>query len=474
MLLTVALAAACASCALAHGSHDQTPVSGPHRSLWYNTLPGDGGTQADSVFSGISTFGRLPYFPCLSSDDEKYDIAFIGAFLSSYCSRCPVSRTQELTRATTHTQARRLTPAHPTDQVLGSDPAGSDKVLDASISSTSPAHTLTWGSFRGNPGSRKLGFSGGYNVPMKSNPFNFWGKVIDCGDIPVTSYDNHYALQQIEDGHNALLTRQPYTSASEPGISKSGKTLPRIITRGLTGGGWRRRYQLGGDHTITLPLLRSINKAYGPISVIHFDSHLDTWKPKVFGGAPSKQAAINHGTYFYWASEEGLLANDSSIHAGIRTTLSGPSDYDNDGYCGFTRVEAREIDTIGIPGIIKRIRDRVGTTNPVYLSIDIDTLDPAFAPATGTPETGGWSTRELRTIIRGLEGINFVAADLVEVAPAYDTNAELTTMAAADVLYEVMTIMVKKGPLTKEVSHGEYVVGEDVARMLAEAEKMEL
>ena len=142
------------------------------------------------------------------------------------------------------------------------------------------------------------------------------------------------------------------------------------------------------------------------------------------------------------------MANDSNIHAGIRTTLSGPSDYDNDGYCGFTRVEARDIDTIGTAGIIKKIVERVGTKNPVYLSIDIDTLDPAFAPATGTPETGGWSTRELRTIIRGLEKVNFVAADIVEVAPAYDTNAELTTMAAADVLFEVMTIMVKRGPLS--------------------------
>lgn len=272
---------------------------------------------------------------------------------------------------------------------------------------------------------------------MDANPFNFWGKVIDCGDIPVTSYDNDYALHQIEEGHHTLLTRAPYTAAAEPGVSKSGRTLPRIIT-------------LGGDHTITLPLLRSINRAYGPISVIHFDSHLDTWKPKVFGGAPSKQAAINHGTYFYWASQEGLLANDSNIHAGIRTTLSGLSDYENDGYVGFTRVEARDIDTIGTAGIIKKIRERVGTKNPVYLSIDIDTLDPAFAPATGTPETGGWTTRELRTILRGLEGINLVAADLVEVAPAYDTNAELTTMAAADALYEVMTVMVKRGPLSVE------------------------
>ncbi|KAI4802658.1 Arginase/deacetylase [Aureobasidium sp. EXF-8845] len=191
-----------------------------------------------------------------------------------------------------------------------------------------------------------------------------------------------------------------------------------------------------------------MNKAYGPITVIHFDSHLDTWKPKVFGGAPTKVASINHGTYFYQAASQGLLRNDTNIHAGIRTTLSGMSDYENDGYCGFEIVEAREIDTIGTEGIIKKIHDRVGHDNPVYLSIDIDTLDPAFAPATGTPETGGWSTRELRTIIRGLEGIKLVAADIVEVAPAYDTNAELTTMAAADILYEVMSLMVKDGPLS--------------------------
>ncbi|KAI4180249.1 MAG: hypothetical protein L6R41_007357 [Letrouitia leprolyta] len=252
--------------------------------------------------------------------------------------------------------------------------------------------------------------------------------------IATNSYDNAYAIQQIETGHHKLLTRTPFTNAHSPGPSKSGSTLPRLIT-------------LGGDHTITLPLLRSVTAAYGPISVIHFDSHLDTWRPKVFGGAPSAQASINHGTYFYHAHLEGLLANDSSIHAGIRTTLSGLSDYENDGYCGFEIVEAREIDSIGVEGVIRKLRDRVGTERPVYLSIDIDTLDPAFAPATGTPETGGWSTRELRTILRGLEGINFVAADIVEVAPAYDTNAEHTTMAAADALFEVMSIMVKRGPM---------------------------
>ncbi|KAK3621850.1 hypothetical protein LTR22_025030 [Elasticomyces elasticus] len=191
------------------------------------------------------------------------------------------------------------------------------------------------------------------------------------------------------------MMRESATNTSVPGPSKKGKTFPRVIA-------------MGGNHTITLPVLRSMNRAYGPIT-------------------------------------------DTNIHAGIRTTLSGLSDQANDGYCGFQIVEARKIDTIGTAGIIKKIRDRVGTTNLVYLSIDIDTLNPAFAPATGTPETGGSSTREPRTIMRGLEGINLVAADIVEVAPAYDTNAELTTMAAADTLYEVMTLMVKNGPLSEMV-----------------------
>jgi len=122
-------------------------------------------------------------------------------------------------------------------------------------------------------------------------------------------------------------------------------------------------------------------------------------------------------------------------------------DYDNDDDSGFQRIEAREIDTIGTDVIIKKIRETVGD-RPVYLSIDIDSIDPAFAPATGTPETGGWSTRELRTILRGLDGLKVISADLVEVAPAYDTNAELTTMAAADVLFEVMSVMAKT-PLGK-------------------------
>ncbi|KAK7031468.1 Agmatinase [Favolaschia claudopus] len=380
----------------AHGEHhdheDQMPldyVRFPYEPI-YRGLNGE--ITADAIFSGITTFAKLPWVQCLTKDsDVPFDIAFIGAPFDTATSYRPGAR-------------------------FG--PSGI------------------------RAGSRRLTLYGGYNVPLQVNPFRSGLRIVDCGDIPVTPYDNKYAINQIERGHKALLQREafsPLGNDSATGetlvpLSLDGKNHPRIIT-------------LGGDHTIVLPLLRSINSVYGKISVIHFDSHLDTWKPSVFGGAPSDQAAINHGTYFYWASQEGLIKNGSSIHGAIRTTLSGPEDYDNDDESGFQRIEAREIDTIGTDGIIKKIRDTVGD-NPVYLSIDIDSIDPAFAPATGTPETGGWSTRELRTILRGLEGMHIVSADIVEVAPAYDTNAELTTMAAADVLFEVLSVMAKT-PLGK-------------------------
>ncbi|KAI8978866.1 agmatinase [Trametes punicea] len=403
MQLTTAftLLASSIGAALALHSHDhdlQMPldyVKYPYQAVYY---PGNNEVTADSVFSGITTFAKLPWVKCLGKEkDAAFDIAFIGAPFDTGTSYRPGAR-------------------------FG--PAGI------------------------RAGSRRLTLYGGYNVPLAVNPFHAGLKVVDCGDIPVTPYDNKYAIQQIEDGHKELLHRSTFsplgndTLTGKPlvPISADGKNHPRIIT-------------LGGDHTIVLPVLRSIYSAYGPISVIHFDSHLDTWKPEVFGGAPSEQAAINHGTYFYWASREGLIKNGSSIatfysqHGAIRTTLSGPADYVNDDASGFRRIEAREIDIIGTNGIIKKIRNTVGN-KPVYLSIDIDSIDPAFAPATGTPETGGWSTRELRTIIRGLDGLHIVSADIVEVAPAYDTNAELTTMAAADVLFEVMSVMAKT-PLGK-------------------------
>ncbi|KAJ3775000.1 agmatinase [Lentinula raphanica] len=394
-----------------HNHAEQMPldyVKFPYEAPLYQTNTGE--VTANAIFSGITTFAKLPWVQCLSrQQDVPIDIAFLGAPFDTGTSYRPGAR-------------------------FG--PSGI------------------------RAGSRRLNLYGGYNVALEANPFKSGYRIVDCGDIPVSPYDSAYAVKQIEEAHKSILQRaafMPVANDSDTGepldtIALDGKNHPRIIT-------------LGGDHTITLPLLRSINSVYGPISVIHFDSHLDTWKPKVFGGAPSETAAVNHGTYFWHASQEGLIKNGSSIasvfvlyrslipvcplkqHGAIRTTLSGLEDYEVDDEVGFQRIEAREIDTLGVDGIVKKIHETVGT-RPVYLSIDIDSIDPAFAPATGTPETGGWTTRELRAILRGLDGLQIVSADLVEVAPAYDTNAELTTMAAADVLFEVLTVMTKN-PLGK-------------------------
>lgn len=134
---------------------------------------------------------------------------------------------------------------------------------------------------------------------------------------------------------------------------------------------------------------------------------------------------------------------NSSAHAGIRApAVNKKYDWKNDRRCGFEIVTARDIDRIGIAGVIERLKARVGSTN-VYISVDIDVLDPAFAPATGTAEVGGWTTRELLSILDGLEGLKVIGADVVEVAPIYDNAGETTTLAAAEVAHSLMTLMVQ-------------------------------
>lgn len=215
---------------------------------------------------------------------------------------------------------------------------------------------------------------------MNLNPFDYGQKILDCGDIPVTQFDNAVALGQMEIGYDHLLSAQARTTNlttadgvthHKPLYTKTGRVHPKIIT-------------LGGDHTLTLPVLRSLNKVYGPVSVIHFDSHLDTWQPQEFTNKNGhKKRIIDHGSYFWHAAKEGLVRNGSSTHAGIRTRLGDLGDYVTDRECGFRLDHAYEIDDIGTQGIIDNIRKTVGG-NPVYLSIDIDTLDPSAAPATGT------------------------------------------------------------------------------------------
>jgi agmatinase len=178
----------------------------------------------------------------------------------------------------------------------------------------------------------------------------------------------------------------------------------------------------------------------------------DTWHPSRYPNAfnPSNepsQSDYTHGSMFWIASNEGLIANSSSVHAGLRSRLSGDDylDYDDDSRQGFLRIASDDIDDMGTDGIIDTIMTRMGTERPVYLSVDIDVLDPGLAPGTGTPEPGGWTSRELIRILRGVEGLNLVGGDVVEVAPAYDGVGEQTALAGAQVVYEILTNMVKRG-----------------------------
>jgi agmatinase len=227
-------------------------------------------------------------------------------------------------------------------------------------------------------------------------------QVADAGDIAVSPFDIAEAISQVEAG-----------------------------ARTLTGGG-ARLLTLGGDHTIALPLLRVASAHHGPVAVLHFDAHLDTWDT-YFG------AAYTHGTPFRRASEEGLIDREHSVHVGIRGPLYSASDLADDSVLGFTVVSCPEIESIGVAGLVERVHARLGG-RPVYVSLDIDVLDPAHAPGTGTPEAGGLSARELLAVLRSLSTATLVGADIVEVAPAYD-HAEITGIAAAHAAFELLSAM---------------------------------
>ncbi|KAE9581569.1 putative agmatinase 2 [Colletotrichum fructicola] len=263
-----------------------------------------------------------------------------------------------------------------------------------------------------------------YNTVWGVDPYEEGLEIIDCGDVPITPFDAQHAFKQMEQAYRQILYH--------PTSDNNQWEHPRIIS-------------LGGDHSIVLPILRSLKTVYGPVSVIHLDSHLDTWDPyEGYTGIVSNQSAITHGTFFWHASREGCVRKGTSVHGGLRTKLFGPKDYEIDkDVVGFTIIEAHEIDDIGMNGIIEKVKKAVGDT-PVYLSIDIDVLDPSIAPATGTPESGGWTTRELKRFLKGLEGLNMVGADVVEVSPPYDTVAETTSVAAADLIVDILAGMTKK------------------------------
>jgi agmatinase len=189
---------------------------------------------------------------------------------------------------------------------------------------------------------------------------------------------------------------------------------------------------LGGDHTVALPLLRAMAEVHGPVAVVHFDAHLDTWDT-FFG------SAYTHGTPFRRASEEGLLDRSGSLHVGIRGSVYSDTDLDQDTGLGFQVVSAPEIDQIGVSEVVERIKQRVGE-RPVYVSVGIDVLDPGLPPGTGPPEDGGLTSRELLTMLRAFAGLNLLGADIVEVSPAYD-HAQVTGIAAVHASYELLAAL---------------------------------
>ena len=239
-----------------------------------------------------------------------------------------------------------------------------------------------------------------YHPGLDVEPFRV-AQVVDAGDIAPNPFDIAEAIGQIEAGARELLDATGHVLA------------------------------IGGDHTIALPLLRAVHAKWGKVAVLHFDAHLDTWD--TYFGAP-----YTHGTPFRRAWEEGLLA-DAAIHVGIRGPIYAPSDLTDDAGFGFEIVSAMDLESLRIDGVVQRIRQRVGDL-PVYVSVDIDVLDPSAAPGTGTPEAGGLTSRELLGILRGLRGVRLVGGDVVEVAPAYD-HAEITAIAASHVVYELISLL---------------------------------
>ncbi|KAF8336573.1 arginase family-domain-containing protein [Cantharellus anzutake] len=360
------------------------------------------GPQVDLPFSGPLSFAHLPYIRCLDdigSEKNLFDIAILGMPFDTSVSYRPGAR---------------------------------------------------FGPHGIRSGSRRLRRERGYSLAWEASPYSTNDTtVLDCGDVPISPFDNSIAVAQMAAAYSTLLARpvaNPCTESIRSScvtkrLSIDGKDHPRIVT-------------LGGDHAVVLPILQSLHKVYGRITVIHFDSHLDTWPAQGYYGN-SEDSLITHGTFFWTASYQGLLAKGTCVHAGIRCntnidllpfqTLQDIDDLVNDEEVGFAIITTDDIDDIGPAGIAKLIRDHVGD-GPIYLSLDIDVIDPVAAPATGTPEPAGWTPRELNGILRGLAGLNFVGMDIVEVAPAYDTNAETTGLVAAGIVHEFLSMFIADTP----------------------------
>jgi guanidinobutyrase len=241
-----------------------------------------------------------------------------------------------------------------------------------------------------------------YNMATGAAPFDTL-QVADLGDVPINTYSLEKSLPIIRSFYE------------------------RVLAAGC------RPLTLGGDHTIALPILRAVAARHGPVALVHVDAHADV-NDEMFG------EKIAHGTPFRRAVEEGLLVNDKVWQIGLRGTGYEADDFDWPRRQGFTIVPAHEVWYQSLAPLMAQVRERIGPTQPTYLTFDIDGLDPSFAGGTGTPEIGGLTVPQGLEIIRGCRGLNIVGGDLVEVAPPYDTSGN-TSLLAANLLYEMLCVL---------------------------------
>ncbi|NNE24941.1 MAG: agmatinase [Rhizobiales bacterium] len=240
-----------------------------------------------------------------------------------------------------------------------------------------------------------------YNMATGAAPFDSL-QVADIGDVAVNTFDLKKTVGIIEKSFDGILAHD---------------CMP------LT---------LGGDHTLTLPILRAMKKKHGPVALVHVDAHADI-NDRMFG------EEIAHGTPFRRAVDEGLLACDKVFQIGLRGTGYEPADFDWPREQGFTVVTAEECWHKSMTPLMADIRATIGD-HPVYLTYDIDSLDPAFAPGTGTVEIAGLTTWQALEIIRGCRGLKLVGGDLVEVSPPYDPSGN-TALIGANLLYEMLCVL---------------------------------
>ncbi len=238
-----------------------------------------------------------------------------------------------------------------------------------------------------------------YNPALRVNPFDLVS-VVDGGDLPVVPTYLEDTFARVEAALKPIL---------ELGV------VPLCI---------------GGDHSVTLPILRAVAARHGPVALVHIDAHTDLWD-EYYG------RRYSHGTTFRRALEEGLIRPEASVQVGMHGPVFDAEDYELPRRLGLLMVPLTEIDAYGIDEAVRVIRRRV--QGPTYLSFDIDVVDPAFAPGTGTPEAGGLTPREVLRLVRGLAGLPFVGFDLVEVSPPYD-QGDITALLAANIAYEFICL----------------------------------